>query len=240
MKKALLIVLLLFVIVGGLGYLTLSGKLPFLSNLILKQKDLGIEATTDEIYAFYEEIGYEDNLRGETPKSGELIFEGAIDIEHTFTQSEINSWLTSWEQSWTGIPFENLQIKISPDGTVEASSLISVSKAEDIGRSLGYTQEEIDKAKTYLKYIPDPLPLYATGTASIINNEVNLGVGTFKVAGIGLPDTLKSQMAGVIEDVMERAIHFEGAQTDIKSAKVTEAGVEFIGTVPRKVSIKSE
>jgi hypothetical protein len=52
MKKALLIVLFLFVIVGGLGYLTLSGKLPFLSNLILKQKDLGIEATTDEIYAF--------------------------------------------------------------------------------------------------------------------------------------------------------------------------------------------
>lgn len=239
MKKAL-IILLVLIVLGGLGYFTLTGKIPFLSNLIFKQEDLGVEATTDEIYAFYDEIGYEDGLKGEEPKSGELVFGGEIDIEHTFTQSEINSWLTAWEKSWTGIPFENLQIKIGPDGDVEASSLISVSKAEDIGRSLGYSQEEIEKAKTYLKYIPDPLPLYATGTASISNNDVTLGVESFKVAGVPVPDMLKSQMGGVIEDIMERAIHLEGAQTDIETAEITEDGVEFVGTVPASVSIKSE
>jgi hypothetical protein len=243
MKKFLTIFGIFFLILFlllGVGYLTLKGKIPLLSDKILSQKDLGINESPDEIYAFYDEIGYVDGLKGEEPKSGELLFEGTIDIEHTFTQSEINSWLSAWEQGWADIPFRNLQIKLNSDNTVEASALISVKKAESIGKMLGYSDEEIEKAKEYLGYIPDPLPLYATGTASISNNVPDLNVRDFKVVGISLPQGLIQPVTNVLSDIMERGTNMSGAQTDIQSAEVTEAGVEFVGTVPAKVSISKE
>ncbi len=237
MKKFLLILLLLIIGLGVVGYLTIKGKVPVLYNAVFQQVDLGIDESPDIIYAFYEEIGYVDNLKGDTPKSGELVFEGGIDLDHTFTQSEINSWLSAWENSWTGIPFKNLQIRINSDGTVEASSLISLKEAESIGRTLGYSQEDIDKAKDFLKYIPDPLPLYAKGTASIKENQVNLDIQNFKVVGYSLPEGMNSTVEGVIEDIISRARNLS-TETDIKSAEVTSEGVKFLGTVPASVSIK--
>lgn len=75
MKKFLFILLILFILLG-IGYLTLRGKMPILSDIVLKQVDLGIEESPDIIYGFYDEIQFEDNLKGDTQKSGELVFEG--------------------------------------------------------------------------------------------------------------------------------------------------------------------
>jgi len=129
-----------------------------------------------------------------------------------------------------------LQYKLLQD-KVEASSLISLKEAESIGRTLGYSQEDIDKAKDFLKYIPDPLPLYAKGTASIKDNQVNLDIQNFKVVGYSLPEGMNSTVEGVIEDVISRAKNLS-TETDIKSAEVTSEGVKFLGTVPASVSIK--
>ena len=236
MKKFLLFIFILFVLLG-VGYLTLRGKMPILSDMVLKQVDLGIDESPDVIYGFYDEIQFVDNLKGDTPKSGELVFEGGIDLDHTFTQSEINSWFSAWEESWTGIPFENLQVRLNPDGTVEASSLITIPEAESIGRTLGYTDEQIEKAKSYLEYIPDPLPLYAMGTASITEDDVMIDIDSFKVANFNVPSSLASAIGGVIEDVIERARYLSD-ETNIKSATVTSEGVKFLGRVPASVSIK--
>jgi hypothetical protein len=241
MKKFLTILgvfFFLLIIVVGIGYLSIRGKVPFISNKVFSQVDLGIDETPDEIYSYYDEIGYVDGLQGEQPKSGELVFEGTIDINHTFTQSEINSWLSAWEESWADVPFQNMQIKLNPDGTVEASALISVEKAETIGRMLGYTNEEIEEAKKYLGYVPDPLPLYATGRASITNNTVNLNVDDFKVSRLPLPGALINPVTNVISDIVARGTTIGGAQTYIREANVTAEGVEVLGKVPASVSIK--
>jgi len=240
MKKFLItfsIVLLIIFVLLGIGYLTFRGKMPILSDMVLKQVDLGIDESPDVIYAFYDDIQFVDNLKGDTPKSGTLVFEGGIDLDHTFTQSEINSWFSAWEKSWTGIPFQNLQVRLNPDGTVEASSLITVSEAESIGRTLGYTDEEIAKAKTYLEYIPDPLPLYAKGTASVTEDDVMIDIDSFKIANFNIPSSLAGAIGGVIEDVIERTRHLSD-DTTIKSAIVTAEGVQFVGTVPASVSIQ--
>lgn len=237
MKKIILFLLLLILLSVGIGYLTLKGKIPFISERIFKQVDLGINESPEVIYTYYDEIGFVNNLEGDTPQSGELIFEGGIDLDHTFTQQEINSWFSAWEESWTGIPFKNLQVKLNSDGTVEASSLISIQEAESIGKTLGYSQEEIDKAKSYLEYIPDPLPLYAKGTISITQDDVQIDMSNFKVANFNVPSTITSGVAWIVEDVIEKARNMSD-ETTINSATVTSEGVKFIGRVPASVSIK--
>lgn len=237
MKKIFSILLL---IVGGisiLGYAILNNKLPLLSNLIFKQVELNVSESPDLIYSYYDQIGYINNLRGETPKSGELIFEGGLDIEHTFTQQEINSWISSWESEWSDLPFQNSGIKINEDGTVEATSLISVSKAEIFAKTLGYSQQDIDMAKDYLKYIPDPLPLYAKGKATIVDNVVDIQISEFKVGIYSLPNEVTNKIPLVLSDITTKTRQLS-SYTNVKSAIVTPQGVSFVGTVPASVGIK--
>ncbi len=237
MRKIFLIITILVVVLVGVGVLTFMGKIPALSSLIFKQVELDVAQTPDEIYSYYDEIGYVNNLKGETPKSGELVFEGGIDIEHTFTQNEINSWIAAWESEWSDLPFSNSQIKINSDGTVEASSSISVATTESFAKMLGYTDKDISKAKSYLEYIPDPLPLYAKGTASIVGNVVSIDVQDFKVAGFTLPSTISSAMGGVLEDITQRTRTLSD-DTNVQEAVVTSDGVRFKGTVPASVSVR--
>lgn len=236
MKKLLIIILSLISILG-IFYLVIKGKIPIISNIVLKQVDLGVNESSDIIYSYYDQIGFINNLNTDTKQTGELVFEGGIELEHTFTQKEINSWFRAWEESWAGIPFQNLQVRLNPEGAVEASSLISIKEAESIGKTLGYTDEQISKAKTYLKYIPDPLPLYAKGSVSITQDDVSINIQNFKVVNVNVPESLANSMGKIVEDVIERARNLSDSTT-IKRAVVTPQGVEFVGTVPASVSIK--
>lgn len=237
MKKILLIIFLVIVLAVTGIYLVLKNNVFSLNIPGMEQIDLGIDESPDIIYAYYEEIGFQNNLEGDTPRSGTLVFEGGIDIEHTFTQKEINSWFSAWENSWTGIPFKNLQIKLNTDGTVEASSLITLKEAEALGRTLGYSQEDIEKAKGYIRYIPDPLPLYATGTASITENDVSIDIDNMKIGNISVPSNISSAIGYVIEDSIEKARTLSD-YTNVKEAIVTSEGVRFKGTVPASVNVR--
>ena len=236
MKKLIFSVLILAILLG-VGYLTFKGRMPVLSEMIYKQVELDVKETPDEMYNYYDEIGYVNNLKGDEPKSGELVFEGGIEIEHTFTQSEINSWIAAWEGEWADLPFKNSQIRINSDGTVEASSLITVSTAESFAKTLGYTDEEISKAKNYIKFMPELLPLYAKGTAAITENNTMVEIQDFKIAGYTVPSTLYSGLSSILESLTERTRKLSD-YTDVASAIVTSEGVSFKGTVPASVNVK--
>ena len=237
MKKVLLFLLILIFLIVGVVYLAIRSTIPTLTNATFKQVDLGVRETPDQIYSFYDDIGYVNNLKGNTPKSGELVFEGGIELDHTFTQKEINSWIAGWEKDWSDLPFRNSQIRINSDGTVEASSSISVFVAESFGKMLGYTQEDINKAKSYLPFIPDLLPLYAKGSATITQNSAVYDIQNFKVGGITLPSLLNAPLATLLEDITTRIRNLSD-YTNVKEAIVTPEGVKFVGTVPASVSIK--
>ncbi len=237
--KKFLIILSIFLVLALIvvGLMTVVGKMPGLSSMVYEQVDLGVQESPDIIYDYYEEIGYVNNLKGGEPKRGELVFDGGIDVEHTFTQQEINSWIAAWESEWEGLPFQNSQIRINPDGSVEATSMISVSNAESFAKSLGYTDEDINKAKSYVKVIPDPLPVYAKGTASIESNNVTIDVQSFKVGGYTLPSNISSAIGSVLESVITSARQLN-AETDVERAVVTADGVDFKGTVPASVDVR--
>lgn len=241
MKKLLLICPLVLLLLCGLtcgaGYLLLRNGDSFLSDAFMKQVSLGVRESPDRIYAYYDEIGYVDGLKGEEPKSGTLVFEGGIEIEHTFTQEEINSWIAAWENDWADLPFMNSEIRINPDGTVEATSSISVAAAESFARTLGYSDAEIAKAKEYLSVIPDPLPLYAKGTASIEQNSSSFDVQEFKVGSVTVPSSITALVGPLLENVVDRA-RLLSNDTSINYARVTSEGVSFSGTVPASVRVQ--
>lgn len=237
--KKFLIILSIFLVLALIvvGLLTVVGKMPGLSSMVYDQVDLGVQESPDKIYDFYDEIGYVNNLKGGEPKSGEVVFSGGIDIEHTFTQQEINSWIAAWESEWSGLPFKSSQLRLNPDGTVEASSMLSVSDAESFAKTLGYTDEDINKAKSYVEVIPDPLPIYAKGTGSIEGNNVTINVQSFKVGGYTLPSSVSSAIGTVLESVITRARQLN-AETNVERAVVTAEGVDFKGTVPASVDVR--
>lgn len=237
MKRVLLFFLLLIAVLVGVGYLTLKGKIPVLSNIIFKQVDLGIDESPDTIYSFYDEIGFIDNLKGESAKSGELVFEGSISLEHTFTQQELNSGISAWEESWTGTPFKNMQIKINSDGSIQVSALILTKQAEDIAKTLGYTDEQIGKAKDYLKLVPEYLPIYAQGSLSITNNIVDIDTKSFNIAGVNLPAPLAEEVGSALADVVDKTRRLSDTAY-AESAVFTSEGLEFKGTIPASVRIK--
>ena len=238
MKKVLIILIAVVAVLGG-GYFLLKDRVPTLSQLIFKQIDLGTSESSDMIYEYLDEIGFVSELKGDEPKSGDLEFTGEIRIEKVFTEQEMNSFASSWKD-WAGSPFTDVQVKIYEDGTAEASASISIQGAENIAKTLGYTDEEISEAKKYLKYVPDPLPMYATGTAYIENNVIEMDLSNMKIAGVNLPGDLPNQVGNVIEDMGEKAIETMAPQTVIESAKVTEEGIDVQGTFPSAVGIKSE
>lgn len=237
--KKFLIILSIFIVLALIvvGLLTVIGKMPGLSSMVYEQVDLGVRESPDIIYDYYEEIGYVNNLKGGEPKSGEVVFDGGIEIEHTFTQQEINSWIAAWESEWSGLPFKTSQLRINPDGTVEASSTLSISDAESFAKTLGYSDEDISKVKSYVKVIPDPLPIYAKGTASIEGNNVAMDVQSFKVGGYTLPSSVSSAIGSVLESIVTRARQLN-AETNVERAVVTAEGVDFKGTVPVSVDVR--
>ena len=116
MKKLLIVfagLLVLILLLLGVIYLAIRGKMPVLSDMVFKQVELGVKESPDEMYAFYDKIGYIDNLKGTSPKSGDLVFADEIELDHTFAQSEINSWIAAWEGEWADLPFTNSQIQIN-------------------------------------------------------------------------------------------------------------------------------
>lgn len=240
MKKLIIafVIFILLLLLCSCGTVFAIRKIPSITGPFLKQVDLGVEETPEKIYGFYEEIGYENNLKGEEPKTGKLVFEGTLLMEHTFTQQEINSWIAAWEGEWAGLPVRNSQIRINKDGTVEASTTVSLDSVEAFAKSLGYSDTDISNAKSYLKVVPQTLPVYAKGKASIVNNTVDYDIQDIKIGQFPLPSNMYSPVESALEHITTQIKNLS-QDTNIEKAVVTPDGVDYKGTVPAKVDIEN-
>lgn len=242
MKKSLIIILIvlgILLLCCAVSALTIMGKMPGLSSMLWKQKDLGVDTDPKYIEELYQEIGYIDNLRDKEQVEGEPVLTGSIALDRTFSQNEINSWANKWDSQWANAPFKNPQIKIHDDGAVEASAMISIEDAQKFAKQIGYSQEDIDKAMEYAKYLPSEIPVYARGTASVTNNEIQLNLDSAEAAMYELPSDITDGIEEVIQNVFKKAIANSG-ELDIQKAEIKNGKVAFLGTVPGEVDIKKD
>lgn len=233
MKKFLIGLLVLVVlIVGGLSYL---GVVPFISPLITKPKDLGIKADPALVTAFDAKYEMVNNLPdGIVPDDREPIYSGNKELDITITSEEITSIIDYWQKQYNRTPIREVQVRINEDGTGEVSGILETATAVMMAKQLNYSDEDIEKGKSYVKYVAGDLPFYLKGTASITNNKVSLNPSEITIGRVTLPSSLVSPVSGAVADVIERRIGQIG-DSDIKEMSLQSAAVHFIGTVPNTI-----
>lgn len=240
MKKILLaiggiVVALVLVAVIVLAYF---GFIPGLSKFFMKQKDLGVTYDAELVNTVYADMGFVNGLANlSTPTSSDLVYTGAKELKRDFSSQEISSMLSSWYGHYAYVPFRNVQVRIAEDGTVEFSAMLDVERSVGLARILGYTDDQIDAAKKYVKFVEGELPVYGKGTGSATNNEVTINATTLQVGNITVPSNYVEEFSSGIEDVIEKyADRMPGLEA--KSLSFDNSTMSFDGTIPESVGVK--
>lgn len=240
MKKAVLIILGLLLVcclVSCVVIFSLAGKVPGISDQLLSQKDLGVSGDPELIYDFYDEIDFKYTIESSQPQEGDLKYSGELAVERAFSQAEANAWISAWEKDWADMPFTNPQFVVNADGSMEGSAMVSIDKAIKFAEELGYSQEQIDEARSRVSFLDDDLPLYVKANGEIVNNELTLDVTELEVAGFGVPSSIASAVESLLSDFYPR-IQEQAPTLDIKELKPSEGKMVFKGTIPAKVEIE--
>lgn len=217
MKKGwIVLVSIIVLIVLVLGYF---GLFPGVSSLLgaNKPKDLGVKFTEQDLNKGRElaPIELKDQTGGKS-----LAFEGSKSISGDYTSEVITAMINSAKYKY--YPLTNTQVKIGPDGTVETSGNISISKVGQWSLDLGADEGLVATAKSYIGFVSPNPSFYLKGKMSVSNNQINLNVSQAKVGRFTAPTSIIDEYQGQLADfVADRMVNVPGMQ--VKSA-VFEAG----------------
>jgi len=240
MKKIVLFFLIVLILILSGAFLLLGylGLLPGISNLLVKQKDLGVEVNPNLVVSLYDEVGFMNNILSlEEPTSSDLIYTGVRDLSREFSSEELSSMLSSWSMECSYVPFRNAQVKISDDGTVEFSAILLTNSAVDLANRLGYSDEQIETAKNFVNLISDEIPFYIKGNGGAINNSVNINPSVMQLGNVKIPSSYFPEISAGIEDSIERrASQVEGLFA--RELSFNQGKMNFEGTIPSAVDLE--
>lgn len=233
MKKIILFfVIVLLLAVGTLTYL---GLVPQLSKYVVKPKDLGITADPTFITTYEPKIHFRNELpSGVVPTGREGVFSGTTKVDEKLTSVEASSILSEWKHRSPSLPIRDVQVRFNPDGSSEISGILEIDTAVSLAKNLGYSDEDIDTAKSYAKYVSGDLPFYVKGTAGVKNNQVTISPSSFELGRVGIPSSITGPAAKAVEDVIERRLRQVGG-IDIQSIEIDSGSLHFAGTIPSAI-----
>ena len=220
----LLIVVAVLILVAGY-----FGLVPGVSTLFGadKPRDLGIVTTETASTDALAKIALARS--GDATSAEKVTYEGSHTVNVSLSSEEISSLYAkgTWKYNFIAGDF---QVKIHPDGTVEASGML------DRARLDGYlTSKGLSDLRSYTNtfaVLPAKVPFYVQGSLNVSNNKVALNVTSAQVGRLPLPtDTASIQAA---ESVIERGIPkvpgLSVTSLDFKGGKMN-----FNGTFPSKI-----
>ncbi|WP_340818088.1 hypothetical protein [Methanolobus sp. WCC4] len=210
---------------------------------ILGPKDLGVEYTHEDYVSALEKTGMQIEFEGMTGEELEeykqtaekksindynFEFSDYERKEFTLTAAESTALLNEIAPGFWW--FDDLQVKVLPDGTMEGSS------TADIGRLK--TDLYSDVADDVPFPLPDKLNIYSKGRISVTNNQLSGDPESFYLGPVSLPDSyLEDESVSVMEEYFPR-IYTVVPGLEITSLDSNENG-EFVfdGVIPQKVSV---
>ena len=215
----------------------------YASFSIVDPKDLGVTYTKEDYYSALEKTGLEIEYEGMTGEELEAYKEdpekkSIDDYNFEFSDYERKQFALSAEESTALLNeiapgfwwFDDLQVKVSPDGTMEGSSKADIKKLkEDL---------YADVAGDVPIPLPNTLNIYSKGKLSITNNQINAEPESFDLGPVQLPDKyMEPASVEVMEDYFSR-MYTVVPGLEIHSLSSNENG-EFVfdGTIPQKVSV---
>jgi len=103
-------------------------------------------------------------------------------------------------------PLTRTQVKINPDGTVEASGNFSTPKAVHWANDLGADKSVTGKAQSYIGYVTPNPSFYLKGTISASNGQINLDIASAKISMFTAPKSIIDKYQGQLADFVEERI----------------------------------
>lgn len=219
MKK--LLIGLIIIVLLGVAALSYIGVMPVFSKYLAKQVDLGVKV--DPAFVTALESKYSPTTTN-----------GKVDLNVNLSSTEVTSIFATWESRDKYFPLHNVQIRFNPDGTGEASGFLKISTAISLAKNLGYSDSDIEKGKTYIKYVAGDLPFYVKGTGDMANNTLSINPTTFQIGRITVPGSITAPVAVAVGDMIERRINQIGG-ANIQEASFKSGSLHLVGSVPETI-----
>jgi len=191
-------------------------------------RDLGVKFTEADRATAYANNGVASAaITGSQDNPSGIKYEGKKEVKTSFTSAEISALNNS--VSWVNYPISNIQIKINPDGTGEASGILDVRKILS-WVSFTHSVGEIEsKVKEYnIGFNP---PFYLKGNVTVANNKVTLVPQTIEVGRITIPKNIVSENIAPIEKFAQDRLNAI-PNLQIRSLNLDGGKVNLDATVP--------
>jgi hypothetical protein len=199
---------------------------------------LGVKITKDDSIKAISKMGVElVSIKG-SDKVNDYTFEGKKDISIIMDSKELTAH--SNNRPWKNYPVKNLQILIHPDGTIESSGILVVSKAISYAMALGYSESQIKEAMQKYTIPPFEVPIYIMGKGSVFNDSVSVNAKTVQIGAISVPSDIVTQANKEAESVLDDIIQKHSYSFHAESVTFSDGKMNFKGQVPKKIYIETE
>ena len=223
------LVILLILLLLVLGYF---GFIPGLSKVMGsgKPRDLRIRYTPADQQAAYVKNGVEAVPQ---PPTGDVTnsvrYEGKKEVTFAMSSTEITALVNG--NKWQYQPVTDVQIRINPDGTGEATGVLHVDLVLPFV-SLTHTTDQVRDAMAKYHIGGNP-PFYLKGRVSVVNNRVTLQPVRVEIGRMAIPMGLLTANLGTLEGFAEARIKAV-PNLNVESLSHTDGKVNFRGTMPTK------
>jgi hypothetical protein len=237
----LFLIMFFLLIVSGIGAGGYYGLVPGVSILFgsHKPRDLGVRYTAEHNDSYNQkaqatiETKIVDN---ELPLDELMEFNGIANLDVSMTQEEFTARANN--VAWPHFPFEDSQLKINSDGTVEVSTLLKIEKVDEFLLAVGYDQETVSKAENALSkagILSKRPPVYFKADVSVKDNRTSFDLVSAEIGRLEVP--LEDYGAnGAIMDLIDGIFPLID-NLDVKSADFKGGTFNFEGTVPTDLTV---
>jgi len=232
-----------YILLAAVVLILLSVSWVYASFSLLGPKDLGVKYTHEDYVSALEKTGIQVEYEG---LSGEALEEykknaekkSIHDYNFEFSEYEQKEFTLTNEEATALLNeiapgfwwFDNLQVKVMPDGTMEGSSTADIKRLK--------TDLYSDVADDVPLPLPDSLNIYSKGRISVTNNQLSGDPETFYLGAVPLPEKyMEEDSVSVMEEYLPR-IYTVVPGLEITSLTSNPDG-EFVfdGVIPQKVSV---
>lgn len=232
-----------YILLAAVVLILLSVSWVYASFSLLGPKDLGVKYTHEDYVSALEKTGIQVEYEG---LSGEALEEykknaekkSIHDYNFEFSEYEQKEFTLTNEEATALLNeiapgfwwFDNLQVKVMPDGTMEGSSTADIKRLK--------TDLYSDVADDVPLPLPNSLNIYSKGRISVTNNQLSGDPETFYLGAVPLPEKyMEEDSVSVMEEYLPR-IYTVVPGLEITSLTSNPDG-EFVfdGVIPQKVSV---
>ena len=236
-RSGCLTFLLISVCIIGLVSLAVYFAVPG----VFRSYDLDVKASAAAYDSAMGKMGY---TKDKAPSKG-----AAEDYTYTYgspkavdvllTSEEITSFLNINRPPYYAI--KNVQVRINPDNTVEASASLDVSYVFNYILDGKYSRDDAKKALPMLGLLPDKVNVYSKFSGGIRNNRIeDMSIHKVGVMGIPIPQSLvnSNDTRSFIKNGIDNYIGKETAKQNSRCEllEVNDGKVVFKGQIPSSIS----